>query len=221
MKIIEIEALSNGAHRNQTGALSTVLEGWVVIPEDMEIPSTFPFVNIVVNDNIVIEMTANEDAYNEAMKQTEEDNISSIKEAKIKEISNACNKTIISGIDLELNGELHHFNLSIEDQSNIANLFKLVELGCTEYPYQADGGVCRIYSASEIVQIYVASQTLITTQTTYHNILKTYIQSLTDIEVISQVVYGMELPEEYANEMDAKLTVAQEQLQSIVSKLGY
>lgn len=46
MKIIEIEALSNGAHRNQDGGFDVIPSGWAVIPDDMEIPDTFPFVNI-------------------------------------------------------------------------------------------------------------------------------------------------------------------------------
>lgn len=48
MKIIEIKALENGAHRNQTGNLKTIPEGYALIPDDMTIPSTFPFVNIEV-----------------------------------------------------------------------------------------------------------------------------------------------------------------------------
>lgn len=57
MKIIEIKALENGAHRNQTGSFVTVPEGWAVIPENMEIPSTFPFVNVEVKGGIVTSMT--------------------------------------------------------------------------------------------------------------------------------------------------------------------
>lgn len=49
MKIIEIDALANGAHRNQDGA-SAVPEGWAVIPDDMPIPETFPFVDIEVEE---------------------------------------------------------------------------------------------------------------------------------------------------------------------------
>lgn len=45
MRIIEITALDNGAHRNQTGSFSTVPEGWAVIPEDME-TENFPFGDI-------------------------------------------------------------------------------------------------------------------------------------------------------------------------------
>lgn len=58
MKIIEISALSNGAHRNQNGFKGEVPGGWAVIPDDMRIPSTFPFVDINVEDGVVTSMTA-------------------------------------------------------------------------------------------------------------------------------------------------------------------
>lgn len=143
-----------------------------------------------------------------------------IRAAKIAEISTACNAVIVAGIDLELTNGIVHFNLSIEDQSNIANLFRVVELGGTEFPYQADGGVCRIYTAQEIAQIYIAAQTLITTQTTYHNALKAYVQSLDDVEDIAAVQYGMDLPEPYATEVAEKLGVAQAQMNAIVARLN-
>lgn len=59
MVIIEIKALENGAHRNQT-VMGSVLppDGWAVIPEDMEIPETFPFVNIETADGMVTTMAA-------------------------------------------------------------------------------------------------------------------------------------------------------------------
>ena len=151
-----------------------------------------------------------------------EDNaLSFIMAAKLAEISNMCNAVIVAGVDIELGEESVHFNLSIEDQSNINNLFRVVELGGSEFPYQSDGGVCRVYSANEIVQIYIAAQTLITTQTTYHNELKQYVQSLDNAEAISSVEYGMTLPEPYLTEMNEKLAVAQQQMQAILTnKIG-
>lgn len=149
------------------------------------------------------------------------DNAASVvKASKLKEISDACNSVIVAGIDLELSEGTVHFNLSIEDQSNIANLFRVVELGGTEFPYQSDGGVCRIYTAQEIAQIYLAAQSMITTQTTYHNALKAYVQSLDSAEEISTIEYGMTLPEPYLTEMNQKLAVAQKQMAAIVQKLG-
>lgn len=47
MTIIEITALSNGAHRNQTGTFSTIPDGWAIIPDGMETPN-FPFCEVEV-----------------------------------------------------------------------------------------------------------------------------------------------------------------------------
>ena len=64
-----------------------------------------------------------------------------------------------------------------------------------------------------------AAQTLITTQTTYHNELKQYVQTLTSAEEVSAIQYGMTLPEPYLTEMNEKLTVAQQQMQAIVGRM--
>lgn len=63
MKIIEIKALDNGAHNNQTiynvdPSKFPIPEGWAVIPEDMVIPDTFPFVDITAKDGVVTSMIA-------------------------------------------------------------------------------------------------------------------------------------------------------------------
>lgn len=149
-----------------------------------------------------------------------DDSLPVVKAAKMKEISEDCNSMIIAGIDLELNEGIVHFNLSIEDQSNIANLFRVVELGGTEFPYQSDGGVCRIYNAAEIAKIYIAAQTMITTQTTYHNELKLYVQSLETAEDVAAVKYGMDLPDPYQTEMLTKLSVAKTQMDAIIEKMN-
>lgn len=57
MKIIEIAALANGAHRNQSiDSEISLPEGWAVIPEEMEIPETYPFVNLTVENGTVTAM---------------------------------------------------------------------------------------------------------------------------------------------------------------------
>lgn len=58
MKIIEIQALDNGAHRNQTTTSTPIPTGWAEIPADVAIPETFPFVDFQVEDNKVVSMTA-------------------------------------------------------------------------------------------------------------------------------------------------------------------
>lgn len=134
-------------------------------------------------------------------------------------ISQACNHTIVTGVDVEFETGTEHFNLSNEDQNNIDNLFRIVYLGGTRFPYQADGGECRVYTVSEIAQIYVAAQTLITTQTAYHNALKKYVNSMETVEEINGVSYGMELPEPYLTDLTNNLAVAQEEMATLMVKL--
>lgn len=49
MKIIEIKALENGAHRNQEGTFKSIPEGWAVVPDDLT-TENFPFGEIVVEE---------------------------------------------------------------------------------------------------------------------------------------------------------------------------
>jgi hypothetical protein len=57
MRIIEIAPLPNGAHRNLTGDDLTIPTGWAVIPEDVTIPTSFPFVEVTAVDGVVTELT--------------------------------------------------------------------------------------------------------------------------------------------------------------------
>ena len=58
MTIIELAPLKNGAHRNQTtSGLLPVPNGWAVIPEEMAIPETFPFVGVEAQAGIVTALT--------------------------------------------------------------------------------------------------------------------------------------------------------------------
>lgn len=55
--LIEIKPLPNGAHRNQSTTLSRVPDDWAVVPDSITIPSTFPFVDITVENGVVTSMT--------------------------------------------------------------------------------------------------------------------------------------------------------------------
>lgn len=49
MRIIEINALDNGAHRNQSGSFSAIPDGWAVVPATLE-TENFPFGDATVED---------------------------------------------------------------------------------------------------------------------------------------------------------------------------
>ena len=49
MVIIEIKTLENGSHRNQSGNIKTIPEGWAVVPDDMECEN-FPFGEVITEE---------------------------------------------------------------------------------------------------------------------------------------------------------------------------
>lgn len=56
--IIKIEQNKNGSHANQNPGPGITPEGWAWVPPGIEIPDTFPFVNIKVEDGVVTSMAA-------------------------------------------------------------------------------------------------------------------------------------------------------------------
>ena len=124
-----------------------------------------------------------------------------IRSTKIKEMSYTCNKIIERGFDIELQGEIHHFSLTVQDQLNLITLSSMAAQGIQQIPYHADGELCKFYSPEEINAIVNTATMFKTYHTTYYNGLKAYINSLDNIEDISEITYGIDLPEEYQTDV--------------------
>lgn len=124
---------------------------------------------------------------------------------KLAEISSACNVAIETGVDY--NEE--HFSYTLDDQNNLNALVTLAQQTQMDQPYHADGKTCRMYTIAEIIGIYVAEQTNLVHNQTYHNQLKLYVQSLTSVEDINAVQYGNELTGEYLATYQMIMTNAQ------------
>lgn len=61
MKYIKIQENDNGSHENQfTFEELDLGSEWAIIPEDMSIPQSFPFVDIEVEEGIVVQITEKE-----------------------------------------------------------------------------------------------------------------------------------------------------------------
>ena len=137
----------------------------------------------------------------------EEDNITPsrlkfIKNAKIIELSQICNQTIESGVDVGmLDGQTHHFSLTTQDQLNLISLQAMVDQGLEQIPYHADGELCKFYTPVEIKMIIAEATKWKTYHTTYYNALKNYVNSLDDVHQIAEIQYGIELPEEYQSDV--------------------
>lgn len=150
---------------------------------------------------------------------TEDSMIDSIRENKLASVSATCEQLIYDGIDVTLSTGKKHFSLQIADQSNIDGIFNAVTLGATAYPYHADGELCSMFSATDIVTLYMNYKSFVTTQTTYCNALRQWIMREEDKDVLVEITYGSPLPDDLNTEMNTILTAAQEQVQAIVGKL--
>ena len=218
MRAIEIAALSNGAHRNQTG-LDVLPDGWAVIPDEME-TQNFPFGDIDVEeiDNI---MTVTRWVPGIIPGQEPSAVIDKTKQSKLTEISKSCEDYIYAGTDVTLpDNTIKHFTYNLADQSNISEMFTAIMAGATEYPYHADGEICKIYTKEQIVTIYGTLSLFKTETTTYHNSLKAQINSMTDIDAISAIKFKeTELTGEYLTNYTAMMASAQTQLNAILAKI--
>lgn len=125
-----------------------------------------------------------------------------VKNQKIKEIRNMCNKLITDGFDITLSdGKNHHFSLTTQDQLNLTTLSAMVASGAETIPYHADEETCKFFSAEDVQKIIQAAMDFKTFHITYHNALKAYIDSLVLMDDIEKVSYGMEIPEEYQSDV--------------------
>lgn len=132
-----------------------------------------------------------------------------IRAAKINEMSKTCNQIIIAGFDVELSDkEVHHFDLSLEEQLNFISLKDMINGGATEIPYHAANEPCKFYSAEDILKVIETGTMFKTYHVTYFNSLKQYILSLNTIDDITAVVYGMQIPQKYYSEVMIALTKA-------------
>ena len=147
--------------------------------------------------------------------------VDSIKAEKIAEIKKDCEDYIYAGTDVTYaDGTTEHFTYTLADQSNISEMFTAVMAGATEYPYHADGEICKIYTKEQIVTIYGTLSLFKTEATTYHNSLKAQINAMTDIDAISAIKFKeTELTGEYLTNYTAMMASAQTQLNAILAKI--
>ena len=186
-RYIKIQAETNGSHLNQTGGFIDN-EEWAVIPDNIIIPSNFPFVNIVVENGVVISMT------NGVLPSVD---ITVLQNKKIKQMSEQCRSVIISGITFNDK----RYSLEIEDQLNLMSLIEDVKNGATQVPYHANGENCRFYTAQEFTELVDACTRYKIYHESYYNSLRNYINNLTTEEEINNIFYGINIPEEYQTEV--------------------
>ena len=84
----------------------------------------------------------------------------------------------------------------------------MVQAGEKYIPYHADDGECKYYSTEDMNRIITVGTTFKTYHTTYFNSLKTFVNSLTDNEIVRSIEYGINIPDEYKSDVLRQLEQA-------------
>lgn len=229
MFIIQIEANPSGSRPPlQSWNSATLPEGYAWITDEQKdiFYSTTPagFVNITVEEQDGVKYVASIEVNQEALdafKATLPDPAVSAKSSKITEIKQACEDYIYAGTDVKYeDGTVEHFTYNLADQSNISEMFTAIMAGATEFPYHADGEICKVYSKAQIVTIYGTLSLFKAEATTYHNSLKAQVNAMTDVDEINGVQYHITpLTGDYLDNYKAMMASAQTQLNAILAKI--
>ena len=130
-----------------------------------------------------------------------DDYVEQIKTLKKSEISDSCEQTIYNGIDVEMSTGTQHFSLTEKDQINIFGLQATIQSGAKQIEYHSDGNPCKYYSVEDIQKLIVAAMSFVKYHTTYCNSLNVWISKETNAQTISEMYYGMDIPEEHQSEV--------------------
>lgn len=124
-----------------------------------------------------------------------------IREQKINLMSSECSKAITDGFFVNLSdNKKHYFEMTLEDQINLLSIQEMIRNGATEIPYHEKGQPCAMFPIDDVLLILKQANWHRLYHTTYFNNLKSYINTLEDIDVIYRLHYGAEIPEEYQTE---------------------
>ena len=135
--------------------------------------------------------------------------LESVQSAKLAELSAACNAAITAGCDVApADGTAGHISLTAEDQINLTNAAAAVEGGAGAYPYHLDGQLCALYPAADIMTMAQAATAHKLYHTTYYNHLAAWVRRCEAVEEVQAITYGVELPDDLAENMAAILAAA-------------
>lgn len=187
MKIIELSALSNGAHRNmESSAWLAPPEGWAMIPEEMALPDTYPFVEVEAEEmGGVMTVTALTPG------TMPEPDLEPIKVARI-----ARSKT-----DLASYLEAHplqwtdgeYYSITAEKQQQLTSkLFSAYVKKSSGIPYDltwnSTGDVCKSWTIEELSPLAFAIETRVTALVSYQQHQEVAMRDAATLEALDAIV---------------------------------
>ena len=178
------------------GILATILEGWTTVyRSDGQ--------TIYLSDDGSVYQTPDPDTGGEILPpEPYEPTLVELQAAKKREISQACETAIYSGVNVKLSdGSTEHFSLTEHDQLNLFGKQVQLAAGAEQLEYHSDGQPCRYYSAADMQTIIAAAMQHVSYHTTYCNAVNMWIAGCESTEEVQAIYYGADVPEEYQSDV--------------------
>lgn len=129
-------------------------------------------------------------------------NLKNVMANKQSQLGEICTNIITNGFDVVLSDNLtHHFSLETKDQTAIMMLYQQASTDPNAITFwHADGEICRQFSNEDMITIGKYTIYFKTYNETLINHLNRYIETLTNINDINDVLYSVDsLSDEYKN----------------------
>ena len=113
------------------------------------------------------------------------------------------------------------FTYNLKDQSNIQTAVLVSEKlddFTMRLPYHSHSMPCRLYTAKDIIIIYMTLRMFAVEVQTRVNMLKNYIRTINDKATLMTITYNTPLPEEYQNRYDEIITASMEVAETLRHK---
>ena len=116
------------------------------------------------------------------------------RQTTISYLSDMCKNKIISGFSIVLSdSNTYNFKLTIEDQLNLTSIESQLNSGIKTFVYHSSNQPCRVFMKNDMLKIVRAFRKHVLYHTTYFNVAKQYINTLTDPEKIATFTYGTDV----------------------------
>lgn len=125
------------------------------------------------------------------------------KESKVNEMNQIQQATIINGFEIKLSVGVERFSLSEKNQTSLSGLQMQVMAGADKLPWHCDdeASPCKFYSNTDMNLITTKALQFVAYNVTYFRDLRRYIRSLTTVDEVNAITYGMAIPTEYQSEV--------------------
>lgn len=191
MKIVELNALKNGAHRNwKTDFDVEIPDGWAIVSEDLATPPTFPFVkNLVQNESgMVIGWDPDQEAYDAAMEASNP--LSGAIESRIAQSKADLAAYLDENPYKWTDGE--YYSITVEKQNQLIGTLVAAQADGQNPEWNSTGGVCREWKIEELTALAIAIKNRVKSLVKYQQTQEVAMRNATSREELDAIVvdYG-------------------------------